>query len=144
MSYGQPLALMTLPLYVGFSHIFQNKNKNIAKLEEKALEKSCLDSDVEYYRKMACPLNGVLWFSTGLLIDFKLSLPPSGQYAAFVVDGLRGLSFEVMRADNLPPRKNVFERAKEKVSDFIEALNRTPVPVPVRFDYCADLNKEIA
>ena len=46
--------------------------------------------------------------------------------------GFFGVSFYVMRGESLPPRKNVFSRALDKIDELVEEYKRTLAPQPVR------------
>ena len=43
-----------------------------------------------------------------------------------------GVADYVMRGESLPPRKNVFSRALDKIDELVEEYKRTLAPQPVR------------
>jgi hypothetical protein len=90
-----------------------------------------MDKDAEDYKNKDCAFSGPAW-SAIVYIDTMLSVPTAGKIGAAVGDACRGLSFYAMRADYLPPKKNVFARALDKLDEFLVDMNRVPVTIPVR------------
>lgn len=122
---------IAVPFQMIYSHYFQKRNMEIEKKEVKALESKCLDIGVEHYKQ-----SEKTWGPAFLLISGTQGWPTSSQqnYNFGLAAGhiLRGLSCYIMRADYLPPRKNIIVRAMDKLTEQLQALNRVPVPVKIR------------
>lgn len=122
-----------LPINIAYSHLSQKRNIQIEKMEVEALEKKALDMNVESYKQRIAAYGT---FFSGLAAIQAIPLPshePSDSSGPFFAAGnlARGLSIYLMRADYLPPKKNVLSRALDKVGEQLTVLSKTPVPVPV-------------
>ena len=117
--------------YLVYCHVIQNLNKDMEQKEVAALEHEMLSYRVENRKRDA-----------SFLGPFDLSLTASNQLMVQDIPstfigaglGLLGASYYVVRADCIPPRKNVLRRAKDKLEEIIKNVRegfRAPVPVPV-------------
>ena len=93
----------------------RKKNKKIEQLEENALKSEAKDFFAES-AKEAYAFSGHVY--NGTAIPFGISglvdgSPMALYWASWGI--LRGGSFQVMRAEYLPPRKNVLSRAKDQL-----------------------------
>ena len=124
MNAGPIYGALFTPLYLLISHTNQINNKNRYEREIKALEKNSLDLNAERIKRLDLPM-ALMWGSVSLL-----NVIPTHQKGYFTDDRdqtnlikatghfLRGSSFLVMLADNLPPRKNCVSRGIEKLAEF--------------------------
>lgn len=124
-----PAAILS-PVSLILGHQNQKKNLKIEEKERKALEKkNCLDSEVEEYKKEAKKQiqnefqSSTFCGSTGLLFSH-----PDLQFGIAFGGYLHIISNYIMRTDNLPPRKNVFSRAKDKVKKYLDKRKSEQVP----------------
>lgn len=91
------------------------------KKEAKAIESGMKDADVERV-KNSCKFLGPLGIGSG--ITFPLGPGGAVWYTAM------GVSLYVMRADYLPPQKNVLERSLDSLRELTYNLKRQLRPVP--------------
>jgi hypothetical protein len=56
----------------------------------------------------------------------------------------KAINHYVMRAENLPPRKNVFSRAKDKVKKYFEEKAKSPSGNPLPEPGCFGCKKELS
>lgn len=123
------LLLSTSSIY---AHYQQKRNSAMEKIEAKALESNAKSMDVERYNQNNKGFQCPYWMGLGGVLTAMPSKNCSNQFIG-ASDVMRGLSFYVMRADYLPPKKNCLSRAMDKVSDAIAQASQVPVPVPVRY-----------
>lgn len=127
---GAPLSLLA-------SHVGQKVNSNIESLEKKAIEVGAKDWEVELKKEDYHLLSGISsaagagYVTLGSVVE---AANCDGRFAYLMGMGVfaRSSAFYVMRCDYLPPRKNVFKRAKEKLDDAIQSYTREPAKVKVR------------
>jgi len=122
--YFPHMLLFSLPALLSISHVQQIKNKRIEKLEVKALENGMRDIEVEEY-KTTLKGDGYYWGAASG-IHVLIPMDDEGTVIAGIGMGIRGLGCHVMRADYLPPRKNVFSRAKDRLADIVEKYQAEP------------------
>lgn len=121
-------ALLSIPII----HYEQKENIIIDEKEQKAAEDNLKEIEVEFY-KNSKKNSGTfrLAFSTAY-IPFYMAIKPediSGKLSSIVVGTsfiLWGSADYIMRADYLPPRKNCLSRAKDKITEIIEAYKSRP------------------
>ena len=128
-----PLATIASASSVHCTHLIQKENASNEQRERSALEKSCLDSEVEKNKSKYC-FWGVVFGATGtgiLLTSDALGNKVNDVNAIYkkAANSLVGTGFVirsvanyVMRADNLPPRKDCVNRAIAQVKDICEGL----------------------
>lgn len=123
-----PVTLIVIPssacCYIG--------NKNIDDREIKAYEKQCLDPKVEKQKKTLLKYCAPLCSLVGF--EF-IGLAHSENKDYFGIPFGIGLNlcsagFYVMRADYLPPRRNVLSRAIDKVKKWAKEFSNEPVTSP--------------
>lgn len=133
-----PVSILTSCLQYGIHTHLYNREIN-------ALEKNARDALVELEKKTMCRLGGWAFPLFGLLY-FAPVRDTSGRYSTndlfgtycAIGMGLRGLSYWVMCADNLPPRKNCFSRGFNKLKEYAAAIKDAvqpasqPAPVAVQ------------
>ncbi|MBP7708560.1 hypothetical protein KA107_02650 [Candidatus Pacearchaeota archaeon] len=127
---GAILSLFYLPLSV----MLTKRNKQVESTESSALERGLKDLRVEKIKESygQTGLVFTLGGSTQLLSD-PLS---AGDYCSFAGIEAIALAHYVMRADCLPPRKNVLSRAADSLKEAIQqpALQT----VPIKLNYSGD------
>lgn len=112
-------------------------NKKQIQLEDQAKERHMLDSKVEGIYKPANKTLGLTGIPTNLALDIwhinsSDCIDHLGwHYSDLIGSQLRSLGFLTMCADNLPPRKNVFRRAYEKISELSDKILTSPIGKPV-------------
>jgi len=115
------------------SHLDQKRNKKQEILEEKALEKG-LKLDSQSSHEGAHRGFGLAWAGDSVY-EFYLGF---NYDSGFVISGaghvIRSSSYYVMRADYLPPRKNVFSRTKDKLVEKLQEVNLEPAPQHVSLE----------
>lgn len=121
-----------IPMYLLVSHLNQKRNKEQEILEKKAAESQVMLNPENSYEKSNKKF-GLLFAGSAVL-----NAIPGGRSendtlrAVFGIGiGLRSASHYVMRADYLPPRKNVLSRAKDRLVKKLREVNLNPVPQPV-------------
>jgi len=123
-------------LFIG--HSKTKENRKYARLEQEALDRRALNLEAES-GKWNCRVSGPLWLSNGVFftsssyvfdnenLDAKICcLAAAGGFSMY------GVADYVMRGESLPPRKNVFSRALDKIDELVEEYKRTLAPQPVR------------
>ena len=140
------LGVLLAGCFLHSSHRDQKFNNKFEIIEEKAKEKGVL-LPPEYYT-----LNKTQGYGFVVLAGVQTSLGYStdnvGCYIVGIGHNLRALSNFVMCAEDLPPRKNVFVRAKNKIKEKLSEINWNiapqPVQIPVRYRSIDDcFNKQI-
>jgi hypothetical protein len=119
------------------SHIFQKRNIEIEKQELEALESHAMDMEVEDYKSRA-QFDALSWIACGVFWPMGANkragtiIPYATQadYCTAFGNVITGGSFYVMRADYMPPRKNVLSRAVDKTMELLRGLQTRPVGVP--------------
>ena len=111
-------------VYLFISHIQKITNKRMYKLEKDALEKGLLNLDIVKNKNFDIGL-GIFWNIAGLTHTLPnhskgYFINNRHQTELAVAGGhiLRGSSFLVMLADDLPPRKNCLSRGLDKLLEF--------------------------
>ncbi len=130
--YGTPyFGAIASPLFLFISHMQQKINYRQQIEEQRAKDKKTrlsLDNEYEHRNKSL----GYFWGGAGA---FPLSSLPNCEEPVIVLsysisNGFRSASHFIMRADDLPPRKNVFARAKDKLVEKINEGKLNPVFQP--------------
>ena len=120
--FGSVFTLIALPSI----HYKQKKNVEIERKEAKAFERGLCDIDVEEYKernRVSGEFNIAFSVSNGY---FGLSPNNEPNILVGMGCGLFALDIYVMRADNLPPRKNCFKRGAEKLKDIVSSYSPKP------------------
>jgi len=125
------LAFIGTLLSLGVSHFLQKENLKMQKLENDALEKNCKNIETEKYFEFNKGM-GAMYASVGTLLFYIPSL--SNDIAGSGI-GIRSLSHYVMRTENLPPRKNVLSRAKDRIEKYFEETEPLSEPILVPAEY---------
>jgi hypothetical protein len=125
-----------MPIQIFASHYSQNENKKIEEREKNALENRSIDLSSELFKNYDCRKNSFAFFIVGS--PWLISHRDGANYTqnTFATDlvtaagfGVRALSYYVMRADNLPPKKGFISRSKEKLMDYLEEVKNKPFDV---------------
>ncbi|MFH1307750.1 MAG: hypothetical protein ABIH72_02775 [archaeon] len=123
---GGPLLYLGIPLSLYLSHIDINENKEIANLEQKAIEGGCLSKKVENSKERN-KLFGYYFGGSGL---FNIGVgEPTGSFSSTLFGTgffIRGSAYHIMRANSLPPRKSVFSRTKGKIVEYLQRPTLEP------------------
>lgn len=125
------LGCVTTGIVLPIIHYKQERNVEIEKKEVSALNRSSFDTDVEGYKERAR--------ASG---EFNLGLSVINECGGLLIDsypnillgmgcGLGALDCYVMRAENLPPRRNCLKRGAEKLKDIVSSYSPKPAVVPV-------------
>jgi len=126
----QGSALMAVPLYLFCAHGLQSLNTRIDNLEAEALEANAKSLEAEKEKQNYCK-HGYLFAAVGALFatipDNTDGVIYPAQFCALYMMSLSASS-QIMRADYLPPCKNVLER----MYDYVAGLFRKPVPATVK------------
>jgi len=133
-----PFLISTLiPLSFYASHVRQKGNTQMEKIEVDALEKGAASLDVEEYKRKSKEIAPV-WLANSALWQVHTSAKGYILHDRSVTDSLLSLGFAVragsyyvMRTDYLPPKKNVFSRARDKLTEMLQGINWNPLPQPV-------------
>ena len=108
------------------SHREQKRNNLIEDLERKAVEKNCLDLNVEAYKGVD-KLFGAVYIGFGGLIQSSNNGAESEFNILFgTAQYLRGLSCYVIRTDYLPPKKGFVERGIEGLAKLVKSYQAKP------------------
>ncbi len=132
-------------LYAG--HKIQVENRRIGEIQRRAAENSVMNMEVLNFEKSMKFLGPVVYFtgSTISTVGFVLSsslieqeqydlLPSSaGLFAIGLGAECLGASCYIMRADSLPPRKNVVSRMFDKAMELYEEY-RKPALQPAKIE----------
>jgi len=137
-SFGPAAGAMVGGLCLTASHLAQIHNKEIEAKEVRAINGSLINMEVErykYYASLMAPVwgfNAALWgFGFMSHPHHSMLQTRATDYCTAVGNGLRGVSYYVMRADYLPPRKNALARGWNNSKEFLRSLNSSlPVPEP--------------
>ncbi len=141
--------LISLPwAYFGYRDYFQNKN--IERLEKRALDKGLLDLEVEGFKLKSAFVGPVFLGISGFasahkaIMDYRTedskkteSDHETSSFSSMLINigiSLYGLQFYVMRADYLPPRKNVLQRTADKLADIVRNYRLKPGTVPLNLN----------
>ena len=121
-----PLASIPYLMFLVNSHQSQQDNERLEKKEINALNSGCLLNESEYLNKKR---SGILYGGLS-----AIWFAPGGTTELGIIEGtgfgLRSLSHYVMRAEYLPPRKNVLSRAKDKLSEIVKEFKMPELPIP--------------
>lgn len=128
--------LLDLPAFLLFGHIFQIANSKYGKCERNAIDKGFLDPVSEEYKNKTCRIMGPCVYMT---VPIQYITPREywdvggnvADFGASLGFGIVGSSFYVMRADDLPPRKNVFSRLADRAVELYDEY-RKPTLRPAR------------
>ncbi|MBP7708764.1 hypothetical protein KA107_03690 [Candidatus Pacearchaeota archaeon] len=131
---GSILAAIYLP-----GSIFSSKaNKKYEELEVTAMEKGLMDQRVENRKEDSRKLGNQIG-AIGIIQIYPNVVPTLektiGDYTCFSGMEAIALSYYVMRADYLPPRKNVLSRAKDKLVELLNQAEQVPQPAMVPVNY---------
>ncbi len=133
------LGAMASPLYLICSHLGQESNKKQETLEEICAENNLMFDPKDLYASTH-KIIGPTWISVGGVVDLEGTVSNNPMYFVLGTGNIvRGFSHYVMRADYLPPRKSIFKRAKEKLTEKLkEAAENSkgglvPKPQPSSF-----------
>lgn len=134
------VAPLATPIMLLNSHLDQKKNKQIEKLEISSAESDCQNIEVNHYKKSTASVFGPMFILTGTFISLPFDVRNNGvlipdetytNLALGIGNIIRGSSFYIMRADYLPPRKSVFKRAGERLTEIIKEIElNPPIPIP--------------
>ena len=129
--------LVAIPCCLFYGYKSQKINTLQVELERKALERRCVSLEVESLKK------GDKFFGPAMISLATIFGPYHDQrlYQEQQIGlsirsagwGIFGLSYYIMRTDNLPPRKNVFSRAADMLGELFDEF-RKPALQPVRAD----------
>jgi len=127
--YSTSLLPVIAPLFFGASLIYMHLNKNVEKAEEKASENRAMSTIVLDREKISKFCTPVLFSISGSesFLGYVGEGSANNGYWLSLGFGMRGFSEYVMRADSLPPRKNVLSRAKDGLIDMLENYRAEPV-----------------
>jgi hypothetical protein len=106
-----------------------NQNNRIQRQEIDAIKNNTLDGKVEEYKKSMqiwCPL----LFSGGNTIAIKFAASGEtmdGKVLGVIVNSIVTSQY-VMRADYLPPRKNIFARGLNHLKEYLRRTQSIPIP----------------
>jgi len=124
---GRVITLVILPSI----HYKQKRNVEIEKKESKALEKGLLDLEVEIYKKRNRENAELNLMLSGINEGIGLSLHSNESNILVGIGcGLSALDGYVMRADNLPPRKNCLSRGMDNLKEIVSSYSPKPVVAP--------------
>jgi hypothetical protein len=135
------LYFFTLPVLAPlffFNHRDQIRNTEMTTLEQRTAEQGQKHPLVEGFRS-SLPFRGYNDIGWGAAISAFNSPSPSLLHsgAFYTSQGiatgfmLSGASYHIMRAEYLPPRKNMFQRGREKLQATLKKLSEEiPVPTP--------------
>lgn len=135
-----PVNIICILGMLSHSHVFQEINQEMEQHEVRALEQGMLSMHVESYKER-CKRNGLLLGAFAghcavgsaclPFLSNKNSTLESTYFASIAVGvGMRSLSFYVMRADYLPPRRNCVARGWEKLEQRIAEYRAKPTHAP--------------
>lgn len=137
---GIPGGIIGSALILKGAHEEQKENIRFDNLEEKTKEKECLNIEVEArkeFLKERIPYQlavaGVLGV-TSVISSFGGQDTPNLEAELVATYGsismaLWSFSDYVMRTNPMPPRKNVFARAKDRLVEIVKSYSRKPEPV---------------
>jgi len=126
----------------GVTHLVQRRNKKVDKEEIEAAKSGCQDFEVEKF-KDNCKIWGYApWVTTAIFAsiggfqDNDIVKTAMHCFGAISLTSL-GASYQVMRADYLPPKKNCVSRAKDKLTEMIAEykLRQNPSTEPMKVLY---------
>ena len=132
--FSPSLGIIATPLYLGMSHVCQKDNEKREKEEIQAMKSKCKLNPNNKFDKTDS-FNSIFFLISSINAFYLSRKAHLGGFAIFGGGlGIRSASHYVSRADYLPPRKNVFKRAKAKLEKMVEewkdAPSGTPAPAP--------------
>ena len=124
-----PIPSFFAPFWVLLGHSYSKRHNEINRKEIDALEKEAKDLSVERQKDIM----GVAGHSIGAIGTCGALSLSSENLINLDALGMAffGLSEHFMRADYLPPQKNVVSRAYDSLKKKISEIDFTPVPEPV-------------
>jgi len=95
------------------------------------MKKECLNSKVEN-KKNKDNLLGPYTGSLGAYISIsQKNTPYENEFLTIGIGySIRATSYYVMRADYFPPKKSLFKKAKEKLTEKLKNVDLNPLPQP--------------
>lgn len=135
-NYYKMTGLPVIPFLLGISHVCKKINLEIEDREVKALESGLKDTRAEFLKrasKMASPCYFGLAYLLAIAPNTKgVFLDSTHETNLITAAGftVSAASHYVIRADYLPPRKNILSRAKDKLVEIIESYQPAPLPAP--------------
>ena len=133
---SQTIGICMTGLCLSHSHHYQKENIKMEEMESKALSIGAMDLEVEKYKSTAHP-QPLLWIVTAALFvanDHKNGsiVPDRTQtdYCTALGSTIRAGSLYVMRADYLPPQKNILSRAADRTRELLRGFQAQPAGAP--------------
>jgi len=118
------------------------RNRRIEKIESDAADSLAQSIEVEFSKRDNKCYGNLFLSCSAIQVMGAYGLYATSSSFDFVGDSvgflLFGVSYHIMRADYLPPRKNCLSRGYDKFKEKIKNVNPipTPVPVPIPIDNC--------
>ncbi|MFA5855967.1 MAG: hypothetical protein WC867_01305 [Candidatus Pacearchaeota archaeon] len=125
---------MTVPISIGLSYVNFQIFKDQEKLENQFKDKEVKSYDVEKRRGVNFLLGGFFSGLSGVNLLSAPEYPVLGNNQEYISNTLQGcgqtllaLSYYVMNADSLPPRKNCLSRGLDYLVESVESYKNEPV-----------------
>ena len=104
-------------IWIGMNHFQQNIYLKMDELERKASEQELKDISVLKHKEI-CKIFGPFEIGSSALL-YPFFINPELRYLIPLGLSCNGISCYIMRADYIPPKKNVFRRAGEKLAEIV-------------------------
>lgn len=134
-------SLTAMPVYAGMpmclfslysAHISQSVFKVMGNEERDALSNHLKNYTIEEAKNKALPFGGYSCLlvavnsTANLIYKSQSSEKEIGQIELTIMSGCYSAAFQIMRTDNLPPRKNCISRGLEKLTDLYNSSQTKP------------------